>query len=135
LTWNLGTGRRPDGSGTAQERGGDEPFAHFFGQSSFSTVVVVNERTAVRVEPGDDLRLLGPLGCGVQTGAQSIQKFSRRLRARHLPYSGPVRSASARSSQLLTSRAPKWTSKGAADGAQRISPVLLIEAPRVAGLG
>lgn len=45
---------------------------HFFGQSSFATYAVVNQRNAVRVTKTVPLALLGPLGCGVQTGAGSV---------------------------------------------------------------
>jgi aryl-alcohol dehydrogenase len=44
----------------------------FFGQSSFATYAIVNERSAVRVEKDLPLELLGPLGCSIQTGAGSI---------------------------------------------------------------
>jgi aryl-alcohol dehydrogenase len=44
----------------------------FFGQSSFATYAIVNERSAVRVEKDVPLELLGPLGCSIQTGAGSI---------------------------------------------------------------
>ena len=45
---------------------------HFFGQSSFATYSLATERNAVRV-PGDlGLEMLGPLGCGLQTGAGTV---------------------------------------------------------------
>lgn len=44
----------------------------FFGQSSFSTRVVVSERNAIRVPADAPLELLGPLGCGIQTGAGAV---------------------------------------------------------------
>ncbi|TWI48232.1 aryl-alcohol dehydrogenase [Pseudomonas duriflava] len=47
---------------------------HFFGQSSFSTYVVANERNVVKVPKSAPLELLGPLGCGIQTGAGSVLK-------------------------------------------------------------
>ena len=44
----------------------------FFGQSSFATHALANERNCVQV-PGDlPLELLAPLGCGVQTGAGAV---------------------------------------------------------------
>lgn len=51
---------------------GDEALATFFGQSSFATHAVVNARNAVKVDPEVDLALLGPLGCGIQTGAGTV---------------------------------------------------------------
>ena len=44
----------------------------FFGQSSFATHALVRADQAVRVEAGDDLVTLGPLGCGLQTGAGAV---------------------------------------------------------------
>lgn len=67
---NFGGGR-PDGS-TSLSGGGRRIFSHFFGQSSFATHCVCTERNAVKVSTDVPLRLLGPLGCGVQTGAGSI---------------------------------------------------------------
>ncbi|MEE6281822.1 NAD(P)-dependent alcohol dehydrogenase [Georgenia sunbinii] len=52
----------------------------FFGQSSFATHALVAERNLAKVpdwvEP-DDEYLLGPLGCGVQTGAGAILNVLR----------------------------------------------------------
>ncbi|AST90977.1 MULTISPECIES: NAD(P)-dependent alcohol dehydrogenase [Sutcliffiella] len=44
----------------------------FFGQSSFGTYAVVHERNVVKVDKDVDLTLLGPLGCGIQTGAGTV---------------------------------------------------------------
>ncbi|MBA4496338.1 NAD(P)-dependent alcohol dehydrogenase [Paenactinomyces guangxiensis] len=44
----------------------------FFGQSSFGTYALTGERNVVKVDKEVDLRLLGPLGCGIQTGAGSV---------------------------------------------------------------
>ncbi len=45
----------------------------FFGQSSFATYAVVHENSAIKVEDADiDLALVGPLGCGIQTGAGAV---------------------------------------------------------------
>src|SRR5262249_31956028 len=45
---------------------------HFFGQSSFATHALASERNAIKVGPDLPLELLGPLGCGVQTGAGAV---------------------------------------------------------------
>jgi aryl-alcohol dehydrogenase len=64
-------GKRLDGSTSL--RCGDAPVhSHFFGQSSFATHTVVPERTAVKVDPALPLEKLGPLGCGVITGAGAV---------------------------------------------------------------
>lgn len=65
-------GTRPDGSSAIRQDGG--PISgHFFGQSSFAAHAIAQERNVVKVE-GDDLPLdiLGPLGCGLQTGAGGV---------------------------------------------------------------
>jgi aryl-alcohol dehydrogenase len=45
---------------------------HFFGQSSFATSCLVTERNAVKVPMDIQLEMLGPLGCGIQTGAGTV---------------------------------------------------------------
>ncbi|GGC87625.1 putative zinc-containing alcohol dehydrogenase [Chelatococcus reniformis] len=67
------TGMRPDGS-TALRCEGVPVASNFFGQSSFATHAITYERNVVKV-PGDlPLELIGPLGCGIQTGAGSIMR-------------------------------------------------------------
>jgi aryl-alcohol dehydrogenase/geraniol dehydrogenase (NAD+) len=46
--------------------------ARFFSQSSFATHVIANQRNAIVVPKSENLNLLGPLGCGIQTGAGAI---------------------------------------------------------------
>lgn len=71
---NFGGGRL-DGSTSICSCDDDAPIHdHFFGQSSFSTYVVANERNVVKVSKEAPLELLGPLGCGIQTGAGSVLK-------------------------------------------------------------
>jgi len=50
----------------------DGPNAAFFQQSSFATHSIAHERNVVKIEGDVDISLLGPLGCGVQTGAGSV---------------------------------------------------------------
>jgi len=45
---------------------------HFFGQSSFATYSLASERNVVKVPKDVPLELLGPLGCGFQTGAGAV---------------------------------------------------------------
>jgi aryl-alcohol dehydrogenase len=67
-------GTRPDGSVTVTADGAPIN-ANFFGQSSFATRAIAHERNTVRV-PDDlaDLPIerLGPLGCGLMTGAGAV---------------------------------------------------------------
>src|SRR5579883_2921576 len=69
-------GKRADGSLTMRQNGTGVHGA-FFGQSSFATHALASERNVVRVRPDAPLELLGPLGCGVQTGAGSVMNALR----------------------------------------------------------
>ena len=59
-------------STTALCHGGEKVHSHFFGQSSFATYALAMERSVVKVDSAVPLELLGPLGCGVQTGAGAV---------------------------------------------------------------
>ena len=70
---DLNFGGADAGGETAlHDREGQPLHDHFFGQSSLATHAVVNQRYAVRVDRTIPLELLGPLGCGVQTGAGAV---------------------------------------------------------------
>ena len=62
---------RPDGS-SALSKDGETIRANFFGQSSFASHALAHERNVVKVPADVDLALLGPLGCGIQTGAGTV---------------------------------------------------------------
>lgn len=62
---------RPDGS-TALSKDGERVHGNFFGQSSFASHAICNERNVVKVPEGAPLELLGPLACGIQTGAGAV---------------------------------------------------------------
>jgi len=64
-------GTRVDGS-SALSRNGKTVHGHFFAQSSFGTYAVASERNTVKVAQDVPLWLLGPLGCGVQTGSGAV---------------------------------------------------------------
>ncbi|MYU20471.1 NAD(P)-dependent alcohol dehydrogenase [Streptomyces sp. SID8352] len=64
-------GRRPDGSTALSDDQGPVS-SMFFGQSSFATHANVAARSVVAVDPEVPLDLLGPLGCGIQTGAGAV---------------------------------------------------------------
>lgn len=66
------SGARPDGTKAFVDAGGDAIGSHFFGQSSFASHSVVAAKSVIKVDPSYDLTLLGPLGCGIQTGAGAI---------------------------------------------------------------
>ena len=66
-------GARSDGSRTL--RGSDAAVgSNFFGQSSFATHAITYERNVVLVPDDLPLHLMGPLGCGIQTGAGGIMR-------------------------------------------------------------
>jgi len=46
--------------------------ANFFAQSSFATYAIATERNAVKLPKDVPLELMGPLGCGIQTGAGPV---------------------------------------------------------------
>jgi aryl-alcohol dehydrogenase len=73
LCW---AGMRGDGSSTLSQQG-DRIAGCFFGQSSFATHAIAPERTAVKVPRDVPLHLLGPLGCGMLTGAGSVLEALR----------------------------------------------------------
>lgn len=70
------TGRRLDGT-TALTCEGEPVGAHFFGQSSLATHAVVHARNVVKAPADAPLERLGPLGCGVQTGAGAVLNVLR----------------------------------------------------------
>jgi aryl-alcohol dehydrogenase len=58
--------------------GDGEPLrSGFFGQSSFCTHALVDQRSAIRVDPELPLELLGPLGCSIQTGTGAVLNVLR----------------------------------------------------------
>ncbi|MFD5074849.1 NAD(P)-dependent alcohol dehydrogenase [Streptomyces sp. NPDC058371] len=66
------SGLATDGSTPATGPDGKPVAARWFAQSSFATHAIATVRNAVRVDPGLPLELLGPLGCGILTGAGSV---------------------------------------------------------------
>lgn len=65
------TGCRVDGSKSIHNHDGAVS-SNFFGQSSFATHAIAYETNVVKVDRDIPLKLLGPLGCGVQTGAGAV---------------------------------------------------------------
>jgi aryl-alcohol dehydrogenase len=65
-------GRRLDGTTGVRDGEGGEISSRWFGQSSFATHCVTNQRNAVVVDRDLPLGQLGPLGCGILTGAGSV---------------------------------------------------------------
>jgi aryl-alcohol dehydrogenase len=76
---NFGGQRLDDGS-TGLSQGGEKVYGHFFDQSSFASLALARARNAVKIDPSLPLALMGPLGCGIQTGAGAVIN-SLKLRA------------------------------------------------------
>lgn len=70
LEYNFG-GSRPDGS-SGLISAGTKLGANFFGQSSLASHALAHERNVVKLPPGAPVELVGPLGCGIQTGAGAV---------------------------------------------------------------
>ncbi|MDB5715003.1 MAG: alcohol dehydrogenase [Sphingomonadales bacterium] len=66
------SGARSDGSHAICSPDGTELNDRFFGQSSFAPYAIVHERSLVKVRKDAPLELLGPLGCGIMTGAGAV---------------------------------------------------------------
>jgi aryl-alcohol dehydrogenase len=67
------TGRSEDGVSTAISSSSEQISSHFFGQSSFASYVIASNRNLVKVDESNlPLEMLGPLACGIQTGAGSV---------------------------------------------------------------
>ena len=64
-------GARPDGT-TTLRKGDQVIHGSFFCQSSFADFALANERNVVKVRDDVPLEILGPMGCGVQTGAGAV---------------------------------------------------------------
>ena len=64
-------GARADGT-SPLSKGTERIHGNFFGQSSFATRSICTERNIVKVAKDVPLELLGPLACGIQTGAGAI---------------------------------------------------------------
>jgi aryl-alcohol dehydrogenase len=63
--------RSPDQRSAPLANGG-HAYLKYFGQSSFAHLALASERNAVKVRKDVPLKILGPLGCGIQTGAGTI---------------------------------------------------------------
>ncbi|WP_156760082.1 NAD(P)-dependent alcohol dehydrogenase [Microbacterium karelineae] len=70
-------GARADGSRAFSDASGEPLSSHFFGQSSFAARTNADERSVVKVADDVPLDLLGPLGCGIQTGAGAVMTSLR----------------------------------------------------------
>lgn len=65
-------GGRADGTSAFTDANGERVASHFFGQSSFASHTLAASNSVVKVDKSYDLKKLGPLGCGIQTGAGTV---------------------------------------------------------------
>ncbi|MDX2376932.1 NAD(P)-dependent alcohol dehydrogenase [Microbacterium sp. LRZ72] len=70
-------GSRTDQTTSLTDGEGHRVSSHFFGQSSFAQYANVDERAVVPVDEDVPLALMGPLGCGIQTGAGAVMNTLR----------------------------------------------------------
>lgn len=66
------SGGRPDGTSAFTDVNGGRVGSHYFGQSSFASHTIATANSVVKVDSSFDLARLGPLGCGVQSGAGAV---------------------------------------------------------------
>ncbi len=69
---NFGSVRPGAGAGALEDANHRAVHGNFFGQSSFASHVLCDEHGVVKVPSDVPLEMMGPLGCGVQTGAGII---------------------------------------------------------------
>ncbi|MCD9026801.1 NAD(P)-dependent alcohol dehydrogenase [Luteimonas sp. BDR2-5] len=65
-------GPRADGSFPCRDAAGHPVNGGFFGQSSLATACIAHESNVVKITENVPLERLGPLGCGMQTGAGAV---------------------------------------------------------------
>ncbi len=74
----IASGQRMGGGGSALSRqDGTSLSSHFFGQSSFATHSLTTASALVKVPTTVPLELMGPLACGVSTGAGAVFNTAR----------------------------------------------------------
>jgi len=66
------SGARVDGSHSHHYQEGKPINDNFFSQSSFATYAIAHKNNVIAVPKDAPLEILGPLGCGIQTGAGAI---------------------------------------------------------------
>jgi len=69
-------GARPDGT-TTLRKGDQVIHGSFFSQSSFANFALASERNIVKVRKDVPLEILGPMGCGIRTGAGAVMNTLR----------------------------------------------------------
>jgi aryl-alcohol dehydrogenase len=68
-------GLRPDGTTPFSLEG--KPVVPLMREGGFAARMVCRRNSVIKVDPSLDLRFLGPLGCGIMTGAGSVLNYLR----------------------------------------------------------
>jgi aryl-alcohol dehydrogenase len=66
------SGARPDGTSPCCSAAGERLSGWFFAQSSFGDHALAQQRNVVKIPKDVPLEIMGPLGCGIQTGAGAV---------------------------------------------------------------
>jgi aryl-alcohol dehydrogenase len=66
-------GLRPDGTTPLSLNG--KPVTPLMREGGFAAKMVCHQNSVIKVDPSLDLRFLGPLGCGIMTGAGSVFNY------------------------------------------------------------
>ena len=100
------SGGRPDGSSPCCDAHGARVSGYFFAQSSFGEYAIATERNVVKIPADVPLEIMGPLGCGVQTGAGAVMNVLRPAAGSSIAIFG-AGSAFRRSWRRRSSAAPR----------------------------
>jgi aryl-alcohol dehydrogenase len=79
-------GLRPDGTTPYSLNG--KPVVPLMREGGFSTRMVCHENSVIKVDTNLDLRILGPLGCGIMTGAGSVLNYLKPEQGRPIVVTG-----------------------------------------------
>ena len=71
------SGRRADGSAPMRRADGTPVYSCFFQQSSFASFALAPAKDVVKIRRDAPVEILGPLGCGLQTGAGAVLNVMR----------------------------------------------------------
>lgn len=66
------SGARPDASKPCCDKHGNRVSSWFFAQSSFANLALATERNVIKIPKDIPVELMGPLGCGIQSGAGAV---------------------------------------------------------------
>src|SRR5258708_31571954 len=81
------SGRRADGS-IPMSRNGEPVYSCFFQQSSFASFAVAPAKDVVKIRRDAPIEMLGPLGCGLQTGAGAVLNVMQPAAGQSIPAYG-----------------------------------------------